>query len=295
MESSISACVNDPENGSCNTFIQLEKQAGVFCVDGECSCDQEFNCVHVVATLISMIDSASVSQTVHQTEQPVISSFQAVQFNHPDKSVDKQLHFILSPSANWLQLQLFALSDEWVSVYVMPHSLTHPARFISSADVLLLRQIQQHTRLRDGLSFALSHAKYVLISQLIGTARCHWLAINNPALQLGRMRVGEWVWHQHIDGSQQLILKPQDDVTLLPTQPSMYIDKQKHCLGLLDSGLAKEQDQQLFSLPAFQPEDIESALKRSELKKLEDKLTSPHLKRRKMSSLNDMLRQSTSN
>lgn len=273
VEGSISACVNDLDEGGCNTFIQINAQAETLSVDGECSCEEEFNCAHVVATLLQYIDTESL--TLPQSQQTVISAQQTVQNSQPDKQSDKQLHFVLSRPDNHLQLQLYVLSAERISPFIMPLSLSHPARFIQPADLLLLQMIQQQSRLSDGSIFALSHASESLMCGLIESTRCHWLDTTNPKLKAGRTIAGKWLWHQHIDGSQQLMIKPQDDVVVLPILPLRYLDQQRQCCGLIDSGLTAERNRQLFSLPTFQAQEIPSALESAELKKLLAHLPQP--------------------
>ena len=267
----VSACVDDPQYGNCKTFIQLDNQQGTLSIDGECSCDLEVNCDHVVATLLAYMDSKTATQTQAVTPQPAPLAVQDGSY-----SDDRQIHFLLSLEANRIQLKMVLVSPEQSTDFVMPHSLTHPARFIKPADLLLLQKIQGETRIGNGESFALSVNSGPLVRDLTESNLCHWQSSTGPALQWGNTIKGRWLWRQNIDGSQQLSVNLADkNLEVLPLLPLMFRDKKTQQLGLIDSGLTAQEDQQLYHLPAFQPTEIGALLADSELKPLLQKLPQP--------------------
>ncbi|VAW70392.1 DNA/RNA helicases, SNF2 family [hydrothermal vent metagenome] len=75
LESSghISARVNDPWQGICQTFITVQKNSAKLDIDGECSCEQESNCAHVVATLLQLLKATDTkpANTVSANTGPV--------------------------------------------------------------------------------------------------------------------------------------------------------------------------------------------------------------------------------
>ena len=271
----VSACVDDPQYGRCKTFIQMDNRQGVLSVDGECSCDREINCDHVVATLLAYLDTETTTQAQVQA-QTTRSQLQPQTTQESSFSDDRQIHFLLSLQASHIQLKMVVVSSGQITDFIMPHSLAHPARFIKPADLLLLEQIQQQTRLGNGGAFALSVNTGLLLRDLVTSGLCHWQSFSQPALQWGETVKGRWLWQQQIDGSQQLSISLKDEnLEVLPLLPLIFRNKKTQQLGLIDSGLTTQEDQQLYHLPAFQPQEVDALLAQTELKPLLQKLPQP--------------------
>lgn len=268
----ITASVYDRNEGDCKTFIQIHLQGECLTIDGECSCDQEFNCVHVVATLLKYIDSNGQLKASPKTQPPSLPEVDSV----INQKSDKQLHYVLSLLSSGLACQVLVVSDKQTSPFKVPHSFTHPARFIQPGDIDLLQQIKQHGHLANGTDSMQSQFSQTLMDGLIGSGRCHWMDIANPVLQMGAEKTATWFWHQYLDGRQKLLLNvEQDQLDILPVFPLLYLDKKKHFCGPVFTGLTPLQNQQLFSMPAYHVQEIQAALEGPVLNRLRSQLPYP--------------------
>lgn len=279
--SAISASVDDPDQGHCKTFIQLKHLQQTLSIDGECSCDQEFNCAHVVATLLqSLANSAPIAADICAVP-PAIEQIDTAK-NVANRQSDKCLHYVLSVNADQPALQLFLLSDERAAVaYAIPASLTHPARFLRNSDLAILKRLQ-------GCAGAVQRSGPVqlnpsqnllgdLMDDLIDCGRCHWQSLKQPPIQKGQPIKGRWRWQRLIDGRQKLILMPPaEHLIVLPLCPQHYLDTVRHRCGRIDSGFSDKQDERLFSLAAVEPEQIDMLLKRPDLQMLLAQLPEPN-------------------
>ncbi len=288
LESSghISARVNDPEQGICQTFICVQKDDTELDIDGECSCEQASNCAHVVATLLQLLKTSetepvNVAPPLDALQNTAIASlpetatllastgWQAEQSN-------KQIHYVLSVRTHLgkkhLRLSLKLLSQNTPDKatlnhsatrsqsYSIPHSLNNPPRFIQPVDLQIFQRLQTEARL-SGLSYFLPIDNHESIEQLLSTGRCHWQCAETPALTPHTPLAGRWNWQQHTDGSQQLVFKPGNtSIDILPCLPLRYLNEEKHCTGLMNSGLSAAQDNLFFNLPAYAADEIDQVV-----------------------------------
>ena len=291
----ISAQVNDPLLGICKTFINITQQGKLLQIDGECSCEQEFNCCHVAATLLQYIDTdvpAKNSPANNRQERPraVASKISGLTIKPVNTEVantesvtNKTLHYVLSLQEQKLVLHLFLVSDETITAYTAKLSLRNPPRFIRPRDLQLFQLLTDEHRDPGGSGFVLNQNSDVLIKALIQTGCCHWLNVKQPPLKPHSVKQysvkqGKWYWQQYADGRQRLVVSMKDEtLTLLPTLPLFYVDCKQHCIGLVNTGFLPHQDQQLFELPAFHVGEIYAALKAPPLKQLADRLPRPRL------------------
>ncbi len=286
----ISAQVNDPLVGICKTFININQQGELLQIDGECSCEQEFNCSHVVATLLQYIETdapAKNSPANNRQERPravdrKISDPTIKPVNtevaNTESATKKKLHYVLSLQEQKLVLHLFLVSDETTTAYTANLLLKNPPRFIQSQDLQLFQLLADKHRDPGGSGFVLNQNSDVLIKALIQTACCHWQDTKQPTLKYRSVKSGKWYWQQYADGRQRLVVSMKDEtLRLLPTLPLLYLDCKQHCIGLVNTGFLPRQDQQLFELPAFHVGDIQAALKKTPLKQLTDRLPQPLL------------------
>ncbi|HED35838.1 MAG TPA: DEAD/DEAH box helicase [Gammaproteobacteria bacterium] len=278
LESSghISARVNDPEQGICQTFISVQKDDSELDIDGECSCEQESNCAHVVATLLQLLKTTDIkpANTPPAAPQTTLSStFSAEQQpeQQPGQS-NKQVHYVLSVRAHLgrahLKLSLKLVSQntpDKVTLnhsssssqsYSIPLSLNNPPRFLQAADLQIFQLLQSEAQ-PGGLSYFLPVDNHEIIEQLLSTGRCHWQCAEAPTLTPRSTLAGRWHWQQLTDGSQQLVLKPDNaDIDILPCLPLRFLDPKTHATGLINSGLSTAQDSLFFSLPAYAANEI---------------------------------------
>ncbi len=281
----ISAQVNDPLAGICKTFININQQGELLQIDGECSCEQEFNCSHVVATLLQYIEadvpaknSPDIPRAVDNiTSDSYIKSVN-IEVANTESATKKKLHYVLSLQKQNLVLHLFLVSDETTTAYTANLLLKNPPRFIQSQDLQLFQLLADEHRDPGGSGFVLNQNSDVLIKALIQTGCCHWLNAKQPPLKPHSEKSGKWYWQQYADGRQRLVVSMKDEtLTLLPTLPLLYLDCKQHCIGLVNTGFLPRQDQQLFELPVFYVGEIYAALKKTLLKQLADRLPQPLL------------------
>ncbi len=283
----ISAQVNDPQAGACKTFININQQGELLQVDGECSCEQEFNCSHVVATLLQYIetDAPAKNSPANNTSTAIESEFSDssiksvnLEIANTESATKKKLHYVLSLQEQKLVLHLFLVSDETTTAYTAKLLLKNAPRFIQAHDLRLFQLLADEHRDAGGSGFVLNQSSDVLIKTLLQTACCHWLDVKQPPLKLHSVKPGKWHWQQYVDGQQRLVVSMKDEtLTLLPTLPLLYLDCKQHCIGLVNTGFLPRQDQQLFELPAFQVGEIHAALKKTPLQQLADRLPQPRL------------------
>ena len=281
----ISAQVNDPQAGICKTFISIHQQGELLQIDGECSCEQEFNCSHVAATLLQYIETDVPAKNSHNILQAVDSKISDtyiksvnIEVANTESITKKKLHYVLSLQEQKLVLHLFLVSDEITTAYTAKLLLKNPPRFIQSQDLQLFQLLADEHRDPGGSGIVLNQNSDVLIKALIQTGSCHWLNAKQPPLKPHSVKSGKWYWQQYADGKQRLVVSMKDEtLTLLPTLPLLYLDCKQHCIGLVTTGFLPRQDQQLFELPAFHVGEIYAARKKMPLKQLADRLPQPLL------------------
>lgn len=286
----ISAQVNDPQAGACKTFINITQRGELLQVDGECSCEQEFNCCHVAATLLQYIDADVPAKNCPANNRQ--ERLQAIDSEFPDstiKSVNrevastesatkKKLHYVLSLQEQKIVLHLFIVSDETTTAYTAKLLLKNLPRFIRPRDLQLFQLLADEPRDAGESGFILNQNSEALIKTMIQTGCCHWQDTKQPPLKQRSVEPGKWQWQQYADGRQRLMASMKDEtLTLLPILPLLYLDCKQHCIGLVSTGFLSQQDQQLFELPAFHVGEIQAALKKMPLKQLADQLPQPLL------------------
>jgi len=270
----ISARVEDPEQGLCQTFISIQADGPELTIDGECSCELEINCAHVVATLLQLIENRDLSNTdrgTTTTDKQALSaqtSPHQKSFNWKAEETTKQLHYMLSLEGEHLHLSIKLLSDNTSQTFNIPLSLNNPPRFIQQTDLELFNLLGTECQQLNE-KYRLPTNNPALLDQLLTTERCHWADTGQAVLTQHQPLPGNWAWHQDIDGRQKLLIET-DDKTLqtLPCLPPRYLDKKNKHIGLIESGLSASQDQQLFSLPAYAPDKIKQAAQCSPLKEI---------------------------
>ena len=280
--SQISARVKDPAQGICQTFISIQNNDATLAIEGECSCEREENCAHVVATLLQLIESLANKSDIQLSYTPRKSLYEQNSFNwesnrESSKENNREIHYILSLSKNQgtdrlkLTLQLAShrppekTSLPHTQLYSIPHPLNNPPRFIQPADLEIFQLLQSQGQL-TGISYFLPVNNRILLDQLLATERCHWQSIEQPVLTQQAPLAGHWVWIRHTDGSQQLSISPgKRTAQVLPCLPLRYFSEQEQKIGLIHSGLSDMDNSQLFKLPAYAVDKISHALRQPPL------------------------------
>jgi SNF2 family DNA or RNA helicase len=269
----ISAQVKDPELGDCKTFINIIQQGELLQVDGECSCDLEFNCGHVAATLLQYLDASVVVDNTSDISKVIKNKSTDIEFTTQHK-----LHYVLSLQNQRLVLHLYLVSDKTTTAYTAKLSLNNPPRFVSSIDLQIFQWLDNENRDLSDAGFVLHKNCDVLTNELIQTGRCHWQHVKNPLLRSAVQKNAKWFWQQYTDGSQQLMACMDDKAfTVLPVLPLLYIDQQHNLIGLVSTGLQSEQNKVISELPVYHVAEIHNALSAPPLKDLLDKLPEPRI------------------
>jgi SNF2 family DNA or RNA helicase len=124
-----------------------------------------------------------------------------------------------------------------------------------------------------------------LLHLLVSTGRCFWkdgADLNHP-ISLGEPLKANWQW-QKLSTVHKLTLVLENssaDITLIKSQPISYYNSTTNSLGLVETDLKSEFDEQFFDSPAFSEEKMPWVLSKLEMSlgDVAQKLPKPKLKK----------------
>lgn len=275
----ITACVEGSRRNHYQVELVIHKKSNQIQIEGECTCPVEFNCKHVVATLLTVIEDRGSStdelNEISTKQNPQVESWlkklksiikQNKKSDTPTVDETYHLRYIFSSSNNNLNLNFqlvrrlksgkLGASKEFDS-----SSASHGKHlFPIDKDILIKLEIAEkydgtYSYIFDDIHFSGPlFEKY--LPELIATNRCHWLTIDSPEITLSEPISPEIIWQTDKKGMQELKLILGEDTEsfhiVFVDQP-WYINKKTGQMGLVKSNIDVDILKILLAAPKISP------------------------------------------
>ncbi|MDP2827617.1 MAG: DEAD/DEAH box helicase [Sulfuricellaceae bacterium] len=287
----VSSMVTGSHGSGYRVYIEIKKRAGGNIeIAGDCSCPMEYNCKHVVATLLAAMDKQD--KTVHpmqrgrnsltqpnrqsqpvNTENPLPAEINAwlillEQSAQADPKIDsfpevvlQRLLYVLEkhPWQQAIEVNLFQarlLKDGGLgkaSAMQPPQNIQHALlpSWYSQRD----REIVSSLSLLQALgktSRGLSGREGDhWLGEMLATGRCFWASPDSPPLSMGEPRQAEFSWRLDDAGNQKIGLSLPEETLFLPFSPPWYLDMETHVCGRLETGIPDRLAHALASAPTI--------------------------------------------
>jgi len=274
--------------------IVLKTRFNKLTIDGECTCPVGFNCKHVVATLLSIIDENEfLTQAIDKDKRNEKSQpYKRIQqldnwlqnlkdflkedtkkelqtidesyslryiFSSVEKSYDKNCLYLNLKLVRQLKSGGLGACKDFNDTY------SHQ-RHLNSIDKDLIIKLEVAQRAEKGYYYNdridfknASFEKY--LPELIATNRCHWLTPNTIHLTLGEAKKLEFKWQSDNKGTQELVYLISEEQAefyhIVIIDKPWYINKKTGEMGLLNSNIEPQLLKILFAAPKI-PSQIAS-------------------------------------
>ena len=271
-------------------------------VAGICSCDEGFNCAHVVAVLLHWQEQLKRSEIPNGggTNPAMLNADPAqaasaetlswLQLLEPDRGLDQklqgnhqQIRYVLNTSEASLTIyrrrqlkdgsyakpealrpDLHQLTWGNVPAWFQPNDLPILRLFLAlQNNVMFVYEAMQPLRGEEGAQ---------LLRLALRTGRLHLNSVDQPVLQAAETLPARLAWQTAEDGLQQLkvVASGDENLILLPTWPAWYVRPQTFDMGQLHVNLPDELARQLLNAPAL--DEIDALLVRLRLGELSTRL-----------------------
>jgi superfamily II DNA or RNA helicase len=285
--------------------IRLAPEAGGHTsIDGTCSCPIGYNCKHVAAALLALIDEPGVASPTEDelpspagsAPPPTLSSEIAFWLQVLDKArhadsedyppdIRQRLFYILRRTET-IRGGIPALAVGSVSVRLRkdgtssekasrfnPESARQPfpAAFLRPSDRWILARLAQMPQAYSA-SNSSWHERTLggesgleILRRIINTGRARWDSITGLAVIEGPTLSGRIVWRTADEGSQRPDIIADDGSAVFRLAPASYVKLETGVTGMLDLACPPLLAQALMSAPAIAPSS--AALVRAEVAK----------------------------
>jgi len=259
--------VEDRDGSMQSVFVETD-DAGI---EGDCSCSTGYNCEHVAAMLLAMLNAQQPlhSKAHAKPAQPAVQP--KVSMDYPD-DVPQRILYILHPEPQSCHVSVDVVLARRLSdgsyyklvPYLLRNFFNHVLhRFVLPVDVAIIQHIG-HPDLTHNTFLPTGSSGAALITQMLDTGRCHWLDADTPALTSGDERRGAWFWHTDAQASQQLLLavdgsEHMPDINsaslLIPATPPFYVDNKAMQCGSIVTDCPEHLYEHLLFLHALRPNE----------------------------------------
>ena len=288
----ISALVSGTRAQPYRCIISLDRNGhGKLRVKGQCNCPMVYNCKHVAAALMEVMEQRQAhGPTSHA---PSLNHFAnewlrcIAQASAPagayPANVKERLLYVLQimdkqagPMLT-VELQKVRVLKEGgygqASRYGLnPQSSAH---FVLPADAAIMHQLASRAR---GLETCLADTWGAqLLRAMLDTGRAHWLSKDTPALRLSEPMTAALAWIEDAAGRQRLTVDAAAGLHVLPLSPPWFLDAKAYRCGPLNTGLDDALAGALTAGPALRAEELAALLPR--LTKLTSQVRLPQPKK----------------
>lgn len=282
----ITACVEGSYEKHYRVKVVLSNKSGKLHLQGECACPIGFNCKHIVATLLTVIDEQEFLLDDIEDDKLVKQSkldFQLEEWLKELKEAVKEKKSNTKRDENYSVHYIFSLPDKdrkndlYLTVQLIrqlksgklgapkrynPYSNWHE-KHLYPVDKELFVNLEAAARHNDNY-FLMDDAfhfegalfeKY--LPELIATNRCHWLQPDAAPITLGEPKILELRWHSDSQGMQELKFHFEENSdfyhVVLVDQP-WYIHQKTGQMGLIHSNVNSNLLKILLTAPKISPE-----------------------------------------
>lgn len=268
--------------------IDLDAKNGRLLVDGRCTCPVGWNCKHVAAALLELVEHPenvagmnvereSASSTVPSAVNPVprdpaldlwLNNLAAdlAPDTYADEAGQRLFYVISQPTSS----QGRTVVELMYATVLKDGGVGKPARmgYSSFRSGILPRYVlPSDGRLIERMERALMHERYdqpifrlsgansgILLESMLATGRARWNEAGGMPLRTGAPRPAQLRWSENSNGAQSLTMSV-DNGALLPTQPPYYIDLATGECGVAEIDLPEHVLQTLLQAPSVRPEN----------------------------------------
>ncbi|SFK18532.1 SWIM zinc finger [Nitrosomonas aestuarii] len=264
----LSACVSGSHSQHYNQTITFTKTGYYLKINGRCSCPVAYNCKHVVAACLAY--KAEKSQQNTDTKKACLNWLYSLgeTGKHPDASQEFAAYVLHQREAGGKYLlSLFTTREKKQGGLAVgrriPLSNIQYGYFSSRHFPLEDREL---FRLVLGLEYDYADDAiiagalgYLVLNKALHYKRLFWKSHQlAPPLDMGEPSTLELSWHAQPDGAYKLHTTVANKAALLPTEPPLYLDKDKLLLGTVAStNLTHQQFQKILSAPLVPADYVE--------------------------------------
>ena len=238
---------------------------GRLAIGGECSCPVGFDCKHVAALLLQLLEgSPATARPAPPAPPPTLltpevsewlakmeRATQSASEDYPP-DIRQRLIYLVDVAPDWQNIPRPLLSTASVRLLVggeFSDKVTvldpgnvinspNPAKYLRPSDQVILRGLARLPVHRAGGGRTLAGEDGAdLLDKALATGRCRWQAVDGPVLTLAAPQPGGIAWTLTADGRQRPCVLPEAGGVALPMSPPWYVDTQAGLCGPLETGL----------------------------------------------------------
>ena len=273
-------------------------------IDGDCSCPVEYNCKHVAAALLQLLDQGGLDgptpQAAAESWLERLKAATQAPYQTKTEQYDRtpfRLLYVLQPASNAgprggllvkpQKVRLLKKGGYGKPSFYSLHQVRYEfntSSFIQESDRIIARLLTSGTA-SSFLGYGYSREESyhlekdfgeLALRKMLATGRCHWLNTETPPLTLGALRESSFAWEQR-EGEQQLVWRttpPTEQVIQL--EHLWYFDSpQLECGQLEHPGLLPEQAALLLEAPPIPDTELEQVSRKLILDLPEYRLPTP--------------------
>ena len=258
--------------------------SGKLAIGGECTCPVGFDCKHVVALLLQVLDGRMPTQrpAVAAPPPPTLSAEVASWLARVEREADssgedyppdlrQRLFYLLDVVPDWHGVKRPVLSAASVRLLVTGEfsdkvtlldptnvvDTTTPAKYLRPSDHVCLRRLARQSHIGGSNGRILSGEDGAdLLAKALATGRCRWQAVTGPVLSQGPARPGSVGWGLTADGRQRPRVEVTGSGAALAMLPPWYADAEAGLCGPIDTGLAPRVLAALLAAPPLAASEV---------------------------------------
>jgi len=244
-------------------YVRIREQPQGVRIEGECTCSQRRNCLHVAAVLLKALEweQPDVGSPLLAGHEGASGTGPGAEPPEPEAAGLPRLVYLLSPNLGaepGVRIETFAVrgglgaASREARPYTPAWALRGvPPRFLSEADLTILRDLASKSAGERGAAPVYDGAS---LGRILGTGRCQLAALTGPLLRRAGSRTARLRWRMGEDGSQATEWVSDADVTAIVLDDLWYVDAASGACGPLDTGLPAGLARQLQALSPLAPE-----------------------------------------
>ncbi len=258
----ITAIVTPPGEATLRPYIRLSRVNQQLKVEGECACDEEGLCIHILAALLDVLQSR---ETPADTDTPP----RGRSLSRTSASSSQCLIYLCSIDQGQLWVETWVARRLPESGYELTGRFepgrvqtTLPPRFLEPTDLEILQDLAQQPKdPRSQQPTLTSHSPVSFLECLIATHRCHFQSTDSSALHWGETKDMRFEWHCDPYGRQGLKwCPPSPSLQLMALAAPCYLDPEHNTCGLLESAMNGADLWQALNNPPFEAEPLDAWL-----------------------------------
>ncbi len=272
--------INGTVEGDGHTLHSVYIEMNASGIDGDCSCPVAYNCEHVSALLLALLDTQSnessdpgthaIAPQSRRTPDPAETNVQTTSSEYP-ADVHQRILYVLHPALQRSHLHVEVVAARKmkdgsygkISPYLLRNFFNHTLhRFVLPIDVDLIRHVKPSDMNSNSFT-PVDIQGATLMKRMLQTGRCHWLDARPAPLAPGKERPGTWFWHVSERAVQQLCLRIPDGKSddgmapasfIIPSSPPFYLSEDGTRCGPIATDCPDHLYESLFFVGAFGPE-----------------------------------------